>query len=94
MIDRISIDPKICHGQACIKGTRILVHLILHMLANGDTVDELLEEYPSALSSLFHPYSPLLDGRLVCCIISCLYLVSVGTSRHKDPILILAIPLQ
>ena len=47
MIDRISIDPKICHGQACIKGTRILVHLILHMLANGDTVDELLEEYPS-----------------------------------------------
>ena len=47
MIERISIDPKICHGQACIKGTRIPVHQILHMLANGDTVDELLEEYPS-----------------------------------------------
>ena len=47
MIKRISIDPKICHGQACIKGTRIPVHQILHMLANGDTIEELLEEYPS-----------------------------------------------
>lgn len=47
MFKRISVDPKICHGQACIKGTRIPVHQILHMLANGDTIDELLEEYPS-----------------------------------------------
>lgn len=47
MFKRISIDPKICHGQACIKGTRIPVHQILHMLANGDTIDDLLEEYPS-----------------------------------------------
>jgi uncharacterized protein (DUF433 family) len=47
MAERISIDPKICHGQACIKGTRIPVHQILHMLANGDTIEELLEEYPS-----------------------------------------------
>ena len=47
MLERISVDPKICHGQACIKGTRIPVHQILHMLANGDTIDELLEEYPS-----------------------------------------------
>ncbi len=47
MYDRISIDPKVCHGQACIKGTRIPVHQIVHMLANGDTIDELLEEYPS-----------------------------------------------
>ncbi len=47
MAERISIDPKICHGQACIKGTRIPVHQILHMLANGDTIEELLKEYPS-----------------------------------------------
>ena len=47
MIERISIDPRICHGQACIKGTRIPVYQILHMLANGDTVEELLQEYPS-----------------------------------------------
>jgi uncharacterized protein (DUF433 family) len=47
MLERISIDPKICHGQACIKGTRIPVYQILHMPANGDTVDELLREYLS-----------------------------------------------
>ena len=47
MESRISIDAKVCHGQACIKGTRIPVHLILRMLANGDTPEELLEEYPS-----------------------------------------------
>jgi len=44
-IDRISIDPNICHGQACVKGTRIPVHQIVHMLANGDTVEELLSQY-------------------------------------------------
>lgn len=47
MLERISVDPRICHGQACIKGTRIPVYQILHMLANGDTIEELLKEYPS-----------------------------------------------
>jgi uncharacterized protein (DUF433 family) len=47
MDGRITIDPQVCHGQACIKGTRIPVHQILGMLANGDTIEELLEEYPS-----------------------------------------------
>lgn len=47
MDGRITIDPKVCHGQACIKGTRIPVHQILGMLANGDTIEELLKEYPS-----------------------------------------------
>ena len=47
MRDRITIDPNVCHGQACVKGTRIPVHQIIGMLANGDTIDELLEEYPS-----------------------------------------------
>ena len=47
MYPRISINPKICHGQACIKGTRIPFHQIIHILANGDTIEELLEEYPS-----------------------------------------------
>ena len=45
--ERISIDPRICHGQACVKGTRIPVHQIVRMLANGDTVEDLLAEYPS-----------------------------------------------
>lgn len=47
MFDRIAIDPKICHGQACIKGTRIPVHQLIRMLANGDTIEGLLEDYPS-----------------------------------------------
>ena len=47
MDGRITIDPRVCHGQACIKGTRIPVHQILGMLANGDTIADLLEEYPS-----------------------------------------------
>ena len=33
--ERITIDPNICHGQACVKGTRIPVHQIVRMLANG-----------------------------------------------------------
>ena len=47
MYKRISVNPKICHGQACIKGTRIPVHQIVRMLANGDNIEALLEDYPS-----------------------------------------------
>lgn len=47
MNNRISIDHNICHGQACIRGTRIPVHQIVHMLANGDTIDDLLKSYPT-----------------------------------------------
>jgi len=47
MIERISINPNICHGQACIKGTRIPVYLIVKMLANGDTIEDLLDAYPT-----------------------------------------------
>ena len=45
--ERISVDPAVCHGQACIRGTRIPVHQILGMLAGGDSFEELLEAYPS-----------------------------------------------
>ena len=45
--ERISVDPNTCHGQACIKGTRIPVYQIVRMLANGDTIEDLLKEYPS-----------------------------------------------
>ena len=46
MFDRISIDPGVCHGQACIKGTRLPVHQIVSMLANGDTIESVLRAYP------------------------------------------------
>jgi uncharacterized protein (DUF433 family) len=45
--DRITIHPNICHGQACVTGTRIPVHQIVRMLANGDSTEDLLTEYPS-----------------------------------------------
>ena len=44
---RITINPRICHGQACVTGTRIPVHQIVRMLANGDTAEDLLRDYPS-----------------------------------------------
>ncbi len=47
MYDRITINANICHGQASIKGTRIPVHQIIRMLANGDKMEELLEDYPT-----------------------------------------------
>ncbi len=47
LLGQISIDPQICHGQACVKGTRIPVYQIVGMLANGDTIEELLQDYPS-----------------------------------------------
>ena len=40
MNDRITVDPN-RHGQACVKGTRIPVHQIVHMLANGDSMEEI-----------------------------------------------------
>ncbi len=47
MHERILIDPRIYHGQACVKGTRIPVHQVVGMLANGDTTEDLLREFPN-----------------------------------------------
>ena len=46
LLDRISIDPEICGGKPCIKGTRIWVTLVLDFLADGMTEAEILAEYP------------------------------------------------
>ena len=46
LLDRISIDPMVCGGKPCIKGTRIWVSLILDLLASGMPEAELLAEYP------------------------------------------------
>jgi uncharacterized protein (DUF433 family) len=46
LLNRINIDPAICHGKPCIKGHRIWVSLILDFLASGTSVEELLSEYP------------------------------------------------
>ncbi|RJP35144.1 MAG: DUF433 domain-containing protein [Actinobacteria bacterium] len=44
---RITVDQDICHGQACIKGTRIPVSVILDCLAEGMSEKEILKEYPT-----------------------------------------------
>jgi uncharacterized protein (DUF433 family) len=46
LLQRITIDPRICGGKPCIKGTRIWVSLVLDFLAEGMTEAELLAEYP------------------------------------------------
>lgn len=46
LLQRISIDPNICFGKPCIRGTRIWVSLILDFLASGMTTNQVLEEYP------------------------------------------------
>ena len=45
--DSIVVDPTICHGQACIKGTRIMVSVLLDNLAAGLSHEEILWSYPS-----------------------------------------------
>jgi uncharacterized protein (DUF433 family) len=46
LLDRITIDPEVCGGKPCIRGTRIWVSLVLDFLADGVTEAELLAEYP------------------------------------------------
>ncbi len=46
MFDRITFDPQIMGGRACIRGMRITVSLIVNLVANGMTTDEILKEYP------------------------------------------------
>ncbi|MBI3607174.1 MAG: DUF433 domain-containing protein [Nitrospirae bacterium] len=46
ILQRISIDPAVCFGKPCIRGTRIWVSLILDNLAEGVSEAELLSEYP------------------------------------------------
>ena len=45
--ERITVDPLVCHGQACIKGTRIMVAVVLDNLAAGVSTNELLASYPT-----------------------------------------------
>ncbi len=45
-LDRITFDPDVLGGKACIRGMRISVSLIVNLVANGMTVDEIIEEYP------------------------------------------------
>ena len=47
LMERISVDPNVCHGHPCVKGTRVMVWLVLNYLANGDSVEDILASYPN-----------------------------------------------
>ena len=45
--ERITVNPSVCHGKACIKGTRIMVSVVLDNLAEGLSTEEIIKSYPS-----------------------------------------------
>ncbi len=64
----ISVDPNVCHGKACISGTRVMVTVVLDNLASGLTVEEIAESYPSvsadAVRSALHYAAELAKERV------------------------------
>ncbi len=47
LLELISVDPRVCHGQACIAGTRIMVSVVLDCLAAGMGEQEIIKQYPT-----------------------------------------------
>jgi uncharacterized protein (DUF433 family) len=45
--EHITVDPNVCHGKACFRGTRVMVSVVLDNLAAAIPVEEILESYPS-----------------------------------------------
>ena len=45
-LDRITIDPEVCHGKPCIRGMRWPVEIIIDMLGAGMTIDHIIEDHP------------------------------------------------
>ena len=45
LLDRITIDPAVCHGKPCVRGLRYPVEMLLDLLSSGMTMDEILADY-------------------------------------------------
>ncbi|MEM1269340.1 MAG: DUF433 domain-containing protein [Bacteroidota bacterium] len=45
--EHITVDPQVCHGKACVTGTRVLVSVVLDNLAAGLSAEEITKSYPS-----------------------------------------------
>ena len=45
LLNRIAVDPRVCFGKPCVRGTRIWVSLLLDFLASGTTIEEILDNY-------------------------------------------------
>lgn len=46
-MDRIELNPEICNGRPVVKGTRIAVQTVMEFLGAGDSIEDILDEYPS-----------------------------------------------
>ena len=49
--ERISVNPAICHGRACIRGTRIMVSVVVDNIAAGLSRKEILQDYPTLVDA-------------------------------------------
>ncbi|MBI3695219.1 MAG: DUF433 domain-containing protein [Acidobacteria bacterium] len=47
LLDRVTVDPRVCAGKPCVRGTRIYIAIILDALAEGLSPQEILDHYPS-----------------------------------------------
>jgi uncharacterized protein (DUF433 family) len=71
LLDRVSVDPTVCHGQPCIKGTRIMVYLVLELLESGLSHEQIIKEYYPQLAKedieacLHYAASLIRDGEFV-----------------------------
>ena len=66
--DRISIDPNVCHGKACIKGTRVMVSVVLDNLGAGESEEAILKGYhleKEDLQAALHYAAELARDRLL-----------------------------
>lgn len=70
LLERIMIDPNVCFGKPTVRGTRIWVGLVLDLLADGMSVPEILDEYPS-----------LTDDDIRACLA---YGARLSTARYVD----------
>jgi uncharacterized protein (DUF433 family) len=59
----ISVDPSICHGKACITGTRVMVSVVLDNLAAGFSPEEILHSYPSLSREAIQAAIAYAEGR-------------------------------
>ena len=66
--DRISVDPNICHGKACIKGTRVMVSVVIDNLAAGESHESIRQGYnveEKDIEAALHYVAELARDRIV-----------------------------
>ncbi len=54
IFQRISSDPDVCHGKPVIKGTRVPVYLIVSLVAEGENIESIVNDYPSVTPEDVH----------------------------------------